>query len=132
MNSAEAEPTTSSVAATCSVAADGAGPVRATTDAAAGAGWPVDAPSVPDVDESLPDESASGEVRPRPDIPIPGRRGVVVASEASWAGSAVTLAAGAPPGRRGPVLAGEAVRDAWCPVAVLPTEFVLDESALSA
>ncbi|MCV7216768.1 hypothetical protein H7J51_15915 [Mycobacterium crocinum] len=131
MNSAKAEPTTSSVAATCSVA-DGAGPVGAATDAAAGAGWPVDAPSVPDVDDSLPDESASGEGRPRPDIPIPGRRGVVVASAASWLGSAVTLAAGAPPGRRGPVLAGEAVRDAWCPVAVLPTEFVLDESALSA
>ncbi|WP_194163798.1 hypothetical protein [Mycolicibacterium sp. P1-5] len=45
---------------------------------------------------------------------------------------AVTPAAGVLPGRRGPDLAGDAVRDAWCPVAVLPAGFAPVESALSA
>jgi hypothetical protein len=60
--------------------------VLAATDALAGARWPVDALSPPDVDglasvES--DESDSDAWRPRPDAPMPGRRDVVVASGSS-------------------------------------------------
>ncbi|WP_431236617.1 hypothetical protein ACQ86B_16780 [Mycolicibacterium aichiense] len=92
----------------------------AATFAAAGAGPPVDAPSVPEDEGPLSEEPDSAGWRPRPDCPSPGRRADAVAPGSSCVVPTAAPAAGVPPGRRGPVFTGEAVREAWCPVALLP------------